>query len=141
LLLLDVAEELVTLVSTLGSQVKQVILKAAVSGLPCLPLTLVSMFAHALHVAVDCVGTLGIHHKWVSRVVSVRNVFTVYRLADSVVQLLITVSVEGSLIGDTLFVEEHVDFLNTRHQTGRFSHAGGESAHVSCLVFKVVQAR
>ena len=139
LLLLDVAEELVTLVLTLALEVTKVVFETVVSCLSGFFVGLVSMLSLFLHVGVDSVGTLGVHHEWVASVVLVRDVLAVNRFADNVVQLAVTVTIEGTVIGNTGLVEVEIGFLDSGHQSRRSVDDGGPVAVVNGLVFEVIE--
>jgi len=77
LLLFDVAEELVPLRLSLILDVPEIVLKPVVSRLPGLPFPLISMLSLLLHVRVNRVGTLRVHHDRVACVISIVDVLAV----------------------------------------------------------------
>ena len=78
LLFLDIAEELITLGFALTLQVAKVVLKTVVRGFTGFALALVGVFTHPLHVTVNSVRALSVHHGWVTRVIGIGDVFTVH---------------------------------------------------------------
>lgn len=140
LLFLDVAEELVTLALTLALEVAKVVFETVVSFLSGFFVGLVGMFSLLLHVGVDGVGALRVHHERVASVVLVRDVLAVNRLADNVVQLAVTVPIEGTVIGNTSLVEVKIGFLDSGHQSRRSVDDGGPVAVVNGLVLEVLKA-
>ena len=87
LLFFDVAEELIALVFALALQVAEVVFEAVVGFLSGSFVGLVGMLSLLLHVGVDSIGTLGVHHDGVASMVLEGDVLTVDRFADDVVQL------------------------------------------------------
>jgi len=98
------------------------------------------MLSLLLHMGVDGIGSLRVHHEGVASVVRVRDVLAVNRLADDVVQLAITVTVESTVVGDAGLVEVEAGFLDAGHQARGGVDDGGPVAVVNGLVSEVIEA-
>ena len=115
LLLLDVAEELVALRLPLTLQVSKVVLETVVRGLPRLSFPLVRVFSLLLHVTIDGIRTLCVHHDRVSGVECVGNVFPIQRTANDIVKFGVTMTVQLSIVRNALFVEFQVHICRRGH--------------------------
>lgn len=104
LFLFDVAKELVTLVFALYLKVPQVVFEPIVGSLAGFAFTLVRILTLTLHMAVDGVRALRVHHERVARVESIGDVLAVQRAADDVVQLAVTVAIESAIVGNAIAV-------------------------------------
>ena len=115
LLLLDVAEELVTLRFALTLQVSKVVLEAVVRSLPGLSFALVGVFSLPLHMTIDSIRTLSVHHDRISGVECVGNVFPIKRTANDIVKFGVTMAVQLSIVRNAIVVEFQVDIHGGGH--------------------------
>jgi len=115
LLFFDVSEELVTLTLPLVLQVSEVVLETVVRCFACLPLALVGMLSLPLHVRVDGVWALSVHHERVTCVVGIAHILPVEGATNDVVQVLIRVSVQRPIISHIRSVMVQVIVHSTSH--------------------------
>lgn len=139
LFLFDVAEELVALVFALILQVSQVVFEPVVGSLAGFAFALVRVLTLTLHMAVDSVRTLRIHHERISRVESIGDVLAVERAADHIVQLAVAVAIESTVVRDTIAVVVEVNVHGRRDASVRLDQ-GSAVAGVHSGVAHVLHA-
>ena len=140
LLLLDVAEELVALRLALCLQVSKVVLETVVRSLPGLSFALVGVFSLPLHMTIDSIRTLCVHHGRVSGVECVGNVFPIERPANDIVKFGVAVAVQLSIVRYALFVEVQVHVHGRGHDVRR-GHDGSAVALVDRAVAQMAHTR